>query len=67
MQLPVTLQNGNEVNREMLPPQAASSVCVSTKHNGLITIALVLDLREIRLEMVVVVVMVLVRHGITIH
>ena len=37
MQLPVTLQNGNEVNREMLPPQTASSVCDSTKHNGLVT------------------------------
>ena len=37
MQLPVTLQNRNEVNRETLPPQAASSVCDSTKHNGLIT------------------------------
>ena len=40
MQLPVTLQNGNEVNRETLPPQAASSLCGSTKHNGLVTTAL---------------------------
>ena len=40
MQLPVTLQNGNEVNRETLPPQAASSVCDSTKHNGLVTVCL---------------------------
>ena len=36
-QLPVTLQNGNEVNREVLSPKAASSVCDSTKHNGLVT------------------------------
>ena len=40
MQLPVTLQNGNEVNRETLPPQAASSVCDSTKQNGLVTISI---------------------------
>ena len=35
MQLPVNLQNGNEVNRETLPPQAAFSVCDSTKHKQL--------------------------------
>ena len=34
----MTLQNVNEVNREALSPKAASSVCDSTKHNGLITL-----------------------------
>ena len=37
MQLLVTTQNGNEVNRKTLPPQASSSLCDSTKHNGLVT------------------------------
>ena len=41
-QLPVTLLNRNEVNRETLPPQAASSICVSTKHYGLVTVDIVL-------------------------
>ena len=36
----MTLQNVNEVNREALSPWAASSVCDSTKHNGLITICI---------------------------
>ena len=35
----VTLQNGNEVNRETLAPQAASSVCDSAKHYGLVTMS----------------------------
>ena len=38
MQLLVTLQNVNEVNREALSPWAASSVYDSTQHNGLVTI-----------------------------
>ena len=40
MQLPVTLQNVNEVNREALSPWAASSVYDSTKHNDLVTMYL---------------------------
>ena len=40
-QLPVTLHNVNEVNREALSPYAASSVCDSTKHNGCVTNRLV--------------------------
>ena len=37
-QLPMTLQNVSEVNRELSRLAAASSVCDSTKHNGLVTI-----------------------------
>ena len=37
----MTLQNVNEVNREALSPQAASSVCDSTKHNGLVTTVII--------------------------
>ena len=40
IQLLVTLQNVNEVNREALSPLAASSVYDSTKHNGLVTVEL---------------------------
>ena len=40
IQLLMTLQNVNEVNREALSPLAASSVYDSTKHNGLVTVEL---------------------------
>ena len=37
-QLPTTLQNVSEVNRERSRLAAATSVCDSTKHNGLVTV-----------------------------
>ena len=33
----ITLQNVSDVNRERSPLAAASSVCDSTEHNGLVT------------------------------
>ena len=36
-QLRILLQNVSEVNRERSRLAAASSVCVSTRHNGLVT------------------------------
>ena len=43
-QLQITLQNVSEVNRERSRLAVASSVCDSTKHNGLVTSVILVSL-----------------------